>query len=137
MNTVFLVPGCLVHKELLVRERRGVTCAFHLLGRFPGRLSRGARPAPAPGDAPAAVRDARSRDLPTTLEGPQSAGSEPEAAPVHRCLGCTWLAACSCHAWVAQQAWLIFTRATNCEVTCQLHSLHMQKQIREGAEADS
>lgn len=36
MNTVFLVPGCLVHKEPLVPERRGVTRAFHLVGQFPG-----------------------------------------------------------------------------------------------------
>lgn len=37
MNTVFLVPGCLLHKEPLVRERHGVTCAFHLVGQFPGQ----------------------------------------------------------------------------------------------------
>lgn len=57
MNTVFLVPGWLVHKEPLVQERRGVTSAFHLVGQFPDQLSRGARPAPlhpvpAPSPAP-------------------------------------------------------------------------------------
>lgn len=55
MNTVFLVPGCLVHKEPLVRETLGVTSAFHLVGQFPGQLSLGARPAPTPGAAPAAA----------------------------------------------------------------------------------
>lgn len=79
MNTVFLVPGCLVHKEPLVRERRGVTCAFHLVGQFPGQLSLGARPAlPCPrfwGYASRCISDALSLNrwvpsLLTTLEGP-------------------------------------------------------------------
>lgn len=142
MNTVFLVPGCLVHKEPLVRERRGVTRAFHLVGQFPGQLSLGACPAPAPEPTPAAalVMLIASTDecppCPSPLRAPQSASSEPKAALVLLCLGYTWLTACICHAWIAQQAWLIFASATNCEVTCQLHSLHLGQQIRKGAGAN-
>lgn len=48
MNAVFLVPSCLVHKEPLVRERQGVTCAFHLVGQFPGQPRSRCTPSPPP-----------------------------------------------------------------------------------------
>lgn len=99
MNTVFLVPGCLVNKEPLVRERRGVTRAFHLVGQFPGQLSLGACPAPASGDTPAAAlvmpaaSTHESPPCPPPLRASQSASSEPEAALVLLCLGYTWFTA--------------------------------------------
>lgn len=117
MNTVFLVPGCLVHKEPLVRETLGVTRAFHLVGQFPGQRSLGARPAPAPGAAPAAglvMPTAWTNECsrcPPPSRARQSAGSKPEAVLAFLCLGWTWFTACICQAWVAQQAWLIFTSA--------------------------